>query len=125
VPAKETFGNFSLDGDPFFYANFNHIVACAANEGIDLTGGKGSGGKVNKSKVMCFAVERAAMSFKPVTLTDAERLKRARSSAGLSLRALASLLGYKDKASVQNVEAKGMPLSRALKTWVESQEAGK
>jgi hypothetical protein len=112
--------------------NLRACVARAVLEGVDLR----RHGKLSRSRIIDTAIRYGAEASvaalqqpapvalpEQATLTDAERLKAARERAGLSLRALAALLGYKDKASIQNVE-RGMRMPAAMRAWVESQESG-
>lgn len=130
MPSKHTI-NFAADEKTV--DNLRDVVTHAMIEGVDLN----AHGRLSRSKIIREAIRRGSMWSKaaltpvvPALLAttssaDADRLVRAMDGAGItSPKALAESLGYKDKASVQNVKTKGMKLSGRLLEWVERMEAG-
>ena len=94
----------------------------AEAKGVDLTYKTHFGrvARASDSALVRYGLEIAAGTV--AQSVGAERLKAARSKAGVGQSALAKLLGYEHRSSVGNVEIGRAPLEGALLAWVTTQE---
>lgn len=112
-----------------FRAHLGAVFARAAQDGVHIAAGKGSGSALLRLAVN-WGAKYAAAGHAKATLalpqttatTDADRLKAAMGT--MAPIEVCRAAGLKDGASIRNVVNKGMPLAGKLLAWVESQEMG-